>query len=204
MIYIYRSVYLADILISISAVTSSHCLIVIGISMQSFFNWHKLSGQGSQCPKRLPLSMIVIAWLGGTIATATLAIMGSSIELIMILGSFGASCLLIFAYPASPFAQPRNVIGGHFIATFTGLVFMTLFGIHWWSMATAVGTAIALMLVFRMPHPPAGSNPLIVMLGAVNWNFLITPTLLGSIVLVIIALIYNNLGKGRQYPTYWW
>ena len=172
--------------------------------MQSFFNWHKLSGQGSQCPKRLPLSMIVIAWLGGTIATATLAIMGSSIEFIMILGSFGASCLLIFAYPASPFAQPRNVIGGHFIATFTGLVFMTLFGIHWWSMATAVGTAIALMLVFRMPHPPAGSNPLIVMIGAVNWNFLITPTLLGSIVLVIIALIYNNLGKGRQYPTYWW
>lgn len=70
-----------------------------------------------------------------------------------------------------PFAQPRNVIGGHVIATFTGLVFMTLFGIHWWSMAMAVGTAIALMLIFRMPHPPAGSNPLIVMLGAVNWSF---------------------------------
>ena len=81
---------------------------------------------------------------------------------------------------------------------------MTLFGIHWWSMATAVGTAIALMLIFRMPHPPAGSNPLIVMLGAVNWSFLITPTLIGSIVLVMVALIYNNLGKGKQYPTYWW
>ena len=48
---------------------------------------------------------------------------------------------------------------------------MMLFGIHWWSMATAVGTAIAIMLLFRMPHPPAGSNPLIVMLGAVNWDF---------------------------------
>lgn len=71
-------------------------------------------------------------------------------------------------------------------------------------MATAVGTAIALMLIFRMPHPPAGSNPLIVMLGAVNWSFLITPTLIGSIVLVMVALIYNNLGKGKQYPTYWW
>lgn len=172
--------------------------------MNAFFNWQKLSGQVSQCPKRLALSMILVAWLGGTIATATLAILGNSIEIIMILGSFGASCLLIFAYPASPFAQPRNVIGGHFIATLTGLVFMTLFGIHWWSMATAVGTAIALMLLFKMPHPPAGSNPLIVMLGTVNWSFLITPTLLGSIVLVIVALIYNNLGKDKQYPTYWW
>lgn len=98
----------------------------------------------------------------------------------MILGLFGASCLLMFAYPASPFAQPRNVIGGHVIATFTGLAFMALFGIHWWSLATAVGTAIALMLLFRMPHPPACSNPLIVMLGAVKWRFLITPTLLGD------------------------
>ena len=172
--------------------------------MYSFFDWHKLSGQVSHCPKRLPLSVIVIAWLGGTIATATLAIIGNSVEMVMILGSFGASCLLIFAYPNSPFAQPRNVIGGHFIATLTGLIFMTLFGIHWWSMATAVGTAIALMLLFRMPHPPAGSNPLIVMLGAANWQFLITPTLTGSTLLVAVALIYNNLGKNKKYPTYWW
>ena len=172
--------------------------------MSVFLNQHKLSGQISQCPKRLPLSMIIIAWLGGTIATATLALLGSSIAMMMVLGSFGASCLLIFAYPTSPFAQPRNVIGGHFVATLTGLVFMTLFGVHWWSMATAVGTAIALMLIFRIPHPPAGSNPLIVMLGAVSWHFLITPTLLGSITLVIVALIYNNVGKNKQYPTYWW
>ena len=84
--------------------------------------------------------MIAIAWLGGTLATATLAMVGNSLALMMILGSFGASCLLIFAYPASPFAQPRNVIGGHVIATFTGILFMTLFGIHWWSMAMADGT----------------------------------------------------------------
>lgn len=72
---------------------------------------------------------------------------------------------------------------------------MTLFGIHWWSMTTVVGTVIALMLVFRMPHPSVGSNPLIVMFGAVSWNLLITPTLLGSIVVVMVVLIYNNLGK---------
>lgn len=80
---------------------------------------------------------------------------------------------------------------------------MTVFGVHWWSMALAVGTAIALMLMFRVPHPPAGSNPLIVMLGAVGWDFLFLPTLFGSMILVATALIYNNLGKDRHYPTYW-
>lgn len=172
--------------------------------MSQFFMWNKLKGQAEICPKRLPIWMIAIAWLGGTIATATLALIGDWTKAIMILGSFGASCLLIFAYPNSPFAQPRNVIGGHLIATFTGLLFMALFGIHWWSMAAAVGTAIALMLLLRVPHPPAGSNPLIVMLGMVQWSFLITPTLIGSIILVLVALVYNNLGEGRQYPTYWW
>lgn len=172
--------------------------------MMPFINWNKLKGQSETCPKRLPVWMIATAWLGGTIATATLALVGNWTNAIMILGSFGASCLLLFAYPKSPFAQPRNVIGGHFIATLTGLVFMGLFGIHWWSMAFAVGTAIAFMLLLRVPHPPAGSNPLIVMLGTVHWQFLVTPTLIGSVILVLVALIYNNLGKGRQYPTYWW
>lgn len=175
------------------------------------WNGFALLGQQDQCPQRLPLWSIAAAWLGASLATASLALLGSWQHVVMILGSFGASCLLMFAYPASPFAQPRNVVGGHVIATLTGLVFLNLFGVHWWSLATAVGTAIALMLLCRMPHPPAGSNPLIVMIGGVGWQFLLTPTLLGSVVLVLVALIYNNLAnnlKGEQsskgYPTYWW
>lgn len=172
--------------------------------MSEFFSITKLIGRREICPKRLPMWMIAVAWLGGTLATASIALVGDWSQAVMILGSFGASCLLIFAYPNSPFAQPRNVIGGHFVATLTGLVFMALFGVHWWSMASAVGTAIALMLILRVPHPPAGSNPLIVMLGIVGWDFLITPTLIGSLILVFVALVYNNLGESRQYPTYWW
>ncbi len=154
-------------------------------------------------PPRLPIKSIAIAWLGGFLATSAFAFTHFSLSRVLILGSFGASCLLVFAYPNSPFSQPRNVIGGHFSATLTGLVCMTVFGVHWWSMALAVGTAIALMLMFRVPHPPAGSNPLIVMLGAVGWDFLFLPTLFGSMILVATALIYNNLGKDRHYPTYW-
>ena len=171
--------------------------------MDKIFSLHKMQGKTDRCPERLPLLIIAVAWLGGTLATAGLALIGSWQNVAMILGSFGASCLLIFAYPESPFAQPRNIVGGHLITTFTGLLFMTWFGVEWWSMSLAVGTSIALMLFLRVPHPPAGSNPLIVMLGGVPWSFLLTPTLVGAIGLVIVALIYNNIGRGRHYPRYW-
>lgn len=88
----------------------------------------------------------------------------------LILGSLGASCLLVYAYPTSPFAQPRNVIGGHFVATLTGLVVMNVLGVNAVSMAIGVATAIGLMLILKVPHPPAGSNPLIVML-AMAFNY---------------------------------
>ena len=87
------------------------------------------------------------------------------------------------------------------ITTFTGLSFMSLFGIERWSLALAVGTAIALMLLLRVPHPPAGSNLLIIMLGGVKWHFLIIPTLVDALALVMLALIYNNIGRGRHYPA---
>jgi len=171
--------------------------------MTQVFSIKKLRGQVEKCPQRLPLWMIAIAWIGGTIATAALALIEDWQDVVMIVGSFGASCLLIFAYPTSPFAQPRNIVGGHCIATMTGLVFLYVFGLHWWSMATAASTAIALMLLLRVPHPPAASNPLIVMLAGAKWSFLFTPTLTGSVALVMVALVYNNVGIGRQYPTYW-
>ncbi|WP_373754367.1 HPP family protein [Neisseria weixii] len=155
------------------------------------------------CPARLPFRTIALAWLGAFLATFAFSSMHFSLHQTLILGSFGASCLLVFAYPQSPFAQPRNVIGGHFIATLTGLIFLTTLGSSPWTMALAVGTAIALMLLTLTPHPPAGSNPLIVMLAGANWDFLFTPTLFGSLILVAVALVYNNL-DGRRYPTYWW
>ncbi|QEY26683.1 HPP family protein [Neisseria zalophi] len=155
-------------------------------------------------PPRLPWKNIYWAWLGGFFAAAMLGITQDLSGFPMIVGSFGASCLLIFAYPNSPLSQPRNVIGGHFVASLTGLVFLNFIGVYWWSMAAAVATAIALMLILRVPHAPAGSNPFIVMMAGAHWDFLITPTLLGSIVVVLIALIHNNIGKDRRYPTYWW
>lgn len=154
-------------------------------------------------PPRLSLTTIAVAWVGSVLAVTACVLSGLSQQIPLILASFGASCLLVFAYPRSPFAQPRNIIGGHFISSLTGLVFFHLFGDVWWSLAVGEATAIALMLLLRVPHPPAASNPLIAMLGAQNWTFLWFPTFFGSLVLVAVALFYNNLGS-RRYPTYWW
>ncbi|EIJ34777.1 HPP family protein [Thiothrix nivea] len=162
----------------------------------------KMKG-GDTCHPRASFKQVMLAWAGGVLAIGTVAALADVSHVPLVLGSFGASCVLLFGFPDSPFSQPRNVIAGHFLASLTGLVFLTLLGAHWWSMALATGTAIALMLLTRTVHPPAGSNPVIVMLTAPAWQFLLTPTLLGAVALVIVALVFNNLPRGQAYPKYW-
>lgn len=168
--------------------------------MNTFFA--KMRG-GADVPPRPVFRHVALSWLGGFLAIAAVAIATDISHLPLVLGSFGASCVLVFGFPESPFSQPRNVIGGHFLSSLIGLACLTLFGAHWWSMALAAGTAIAVMQLTRTVHPPAGSNPVIVMLSAPAWNFLLTPTLLGAVILVIVALVFNNIPKERAYPKYW-
>lgn len=154
-------------------------------------------------PARPSIRQITITWLGTFIVIAVVASVTTASHIPLVLGSFGASCVILFGFPEAPFAQPRNVIGGHFLTSFVGLVFFALMGATWWSMALAVATAIALMQTTRTVHPPAGSNPVIVMLSAPPWSFLLTPTLAGACALVAIALIYNNITNRHIYPQYW-
>ena len=162
--------------------------------------WKK--GGGSCPPSPAPFD-ILMGWLGSVLAIGAVGYLAHVTECPLVLGSFGASCVLIFGFPESPFSQPRNVIGGHVLASFIGLVFLSLFSAHWWSMALAAGTTIAAMMITRTVHPPAGSNPLIIMLSAPTWSFMLTPTLIGAIVLVLVALFFNNIPKQRTYPRYW-
>ncbi|MNR82282.1 HPP family protein [compost metagenome] len=168
--------------------------------MNQYFS--KMRG-GTALPPQPAVRHVALSWLGGFLAIAAVALATNASQLPLVLGSFGASCVLIFGFPESPFSQPRNVIGGHFLSSFIGLLFLTLFGAHWWSMALAAGTAIAVMQLTRTVHPPAGSNPVIVMLSAPAWSFLLTPTLIGSIIVVLVAIVFNNIPKERSYPKYW-
>jgi CBS-domain-containing membrane protein len=155
------------------------------------------------CPPPAPTAVILLAWAGGSLAIALVALLTDVSGMPLVLGSFGASCVLLFGFPESPFSQPRNVIGGHFLASLTGLAFLAFFGAHWWSMALATGTAIAVMMATRTVHPPAGSNPVIVMLSAPAWSFLLTPTLAGAVMLILVALAFHRLAGKRAYPHYW-
>jgi CBS-domain-containing membrane protein len=163
----------------------------------------KFKGDGAPLPPQPTNKAVALAWLGVSLAIATIAALTDSLSVVLVLGSFGASCVLIFGYPDVPFSQPRNVIVGHVISSLVGLVFLTAFGSHWWAVALAVGTAIALMMLTRTVHPPAGSNPVIVFLTHPAWGFLLFPTLVGALVLVAVALFYNNATRDAKYPKYW-
>jgi CBS-domain-containing membrane protein len=163
----------------------------------------KLKGDGASLPPKHAAKVVAFAWLGGCIAIATVALLTDWIPIALVLGSFGASCVLVFGYPDVPFSQPRNIIAGHFLSSLIGLVFLVSFGPHWWSVALAVGTSIAVMMLTRTVHPPAGSNPVIVFLSQPTWSFLLFPTLIGALVVVAVALAYNNVTREARYPKYW-
>ncbi|MFA5216678.1 HPP family protein [Sulfuricurvum sp.] len=169
--------------------------------MRSYFQ--KFRGEHAPLAAKANIKEIAFAWGGGFIAIALIGFLTQSLEYPLILGSFGASCVLLFGFPKSPFSQPRNVIAGHFLSTLIGLIFFHLIGDMWWSMALALATALAVMLATNTVHPPAGSNPIIVFLLGAPWTFLITPTLIGAVILVIVALFYLNLKKSLVYPSYW-
>ncbi len=164
----------------------------------------KFSGEGSSIKNKIDLFDVLFSSLGALIAMLVLTYLTKSYSSLLVMGSFGASCVLLFAYEKSPFSQPRNVIGGHFISTLTALVFLHFIGDMWWVMALALSTAIFLMLLTRTVHPPAGSNPIIVFLLSSSWDYLFFPSLFGSILLVLVALFYINLHKKKSYPLTWY
>jgi CBS-domain-containing membrane protein len=163
----------------------------------------RLRGQGAVRPPRPALAHILKAGAGGAIAIAGVALIALFSGQPWVLGSFGASCVMLFAYPDLPFSQPRHVLGGHLLSSFIGLACLHLLGPHWWALALAVALAIGAMVWLRVPHPPAGSNPVIVFLGLPGWGFLLFPTLAGVVLLLAVALVYNNLTREPAYPTYW-
>ncbi|MCR1816719.1 HPP family protein [Aliarcobacter butzleri] len=146
---------------------------------------------------------ILFAFVGSFIAIIIIGYLTKNYNNLLVMGSFGASCVLLFGFPKSPFSQPKNVIFGHFLSSLIGLIFLHFVGNDYISMALALATAIALMMATKTVHPPAGSNPLIIFLLGANWDYLVFPTLVGSIILVIVSLFYNNLHKNRAYPQYW-
>lgn len=154
-----------------------------------------------------PKKEILKGLLGGTLGIMILLLLSEYSHHIWIMAPFGATCVLLFAASGSPLTQPRNVILGHLITAFVGIFFIKFLLINVLMISLAVGLGIALMQIFRAVHPPAGANPLVILLTAntvhYGWDFLITPVLVGAISLVLVAVFINSVFDGKKWPNYW-
>lgn len=176
--------------------------------------FRKMRGTTRGSPPRVSTAEILWSWIGGFIGILAVAWLNGlwfeGSDLTMLIGSFGASAVLVYGAVRSPLAQPRNLMGGHVVSAFVGVLAWKL--LHTdpvLAAAVAVATAIALMHLTRTLHPPGGATALIAVIGsdtihAVGFTYVLIPATLGPLVLLLVALLVNNLAPDRRYPEIWW
>jgi CBS-domain-containing membrane protein len=156
---------------------------------------------------------IIWSWIGSFLGIAAVGLIHLQVldrfGLTMIIGSFGASAVLIYGAPRSPLAQPRNLIGGHVLSAVIGVAVFQFFGNQLWlAAALAVSLSIAAMHLTKTLHPPGGATALIAVIGGqsvheLGYFYVLMPTALGAAVMLLVALIVNNIPAGRRYPEFW-
>ncbi|MCE3232825.1 MAG: hypothetical protein K0R98_1082 [Rickettsiaceae bacterium] len=164
----------------------------------------KMKGGRHPLPPQHPVLYVLATWIGAIVAFSSLYGLSFLTDSVMIMAPFGATCVLVFGAPDSPLAQPRNVVCGHVLATAIALIFAHFLGDSWWVITLSVATVIAVMQLTRTLHPPAGADPIIVILTHAPFSFILVPVLAGAIIFVLCGVITNNLFKDRHYPKYWW
>jgi CBS-domain-containing membrane protein len=175
--------------------------------------FHKWRGTTAGGPPHVHSDEVFWSWIGSILGIGALAWLGQQFfspqNLPFLIGSFGASAVLVYGAPRSPLAQPRNLIGGHVVSALIGVLCWQLFS-AWpvFAQALAVATAIAVMHITRTLHPPGGATALIATLGSaeierLGFWYVVLPATLGPLVLLLIALVVNNLSKTRRYPEIW-
>ena len=118
-----------------------------------------------------------------------------------IAASFGSSMFLLFGFPESPFAKPKNVFFGHFITALVGVIFVNYIPLPIYiNIAFAVGAGVFLMILLDVVHPPAGGNPIIVIIGSASYDYLISPIMFGCIIILLLAIIINKFILQKNYP----
>eukprot|EP00026_Physarum_polycephalum_P013499 Phypoly_transcript_13910.p1 GENE.Phypoly_transcript_13910~~Phypoly_transcript_13910.p1 ORF type:complete len:253 (+),score=32.35 Phypoly_transcript_13910:165-923(+) len=174
----------------------------------------KFAGRKEKRPPRMATIEALYSWITGFIGIGLIAALHyhwlTHEHLVLVVGSFGASAVLIFGSVKSPLAQPRNFVGGHLISAIVGVT------VRWWvykqsiaiASGFAVATAIAFMQLTNCVHPPGGATALIAVTSArMPWGgyqYVFMPILSGCACMLLVALVVNNLWPTRVYPSFWW
>jgi CBS-domain-containing membrane protein len=151
------------------------------------------------------LSLKYALWgsISGTVAILAILLVSRMSGHPLLIGSFGASAVLLFGASESPLAQPRNLVGGHLVSAAIAVTVVQLFGSGALAISLAVGFSILLMYITRTIHPPGGSTAFIGVQGHAGPYFIIDPVLSGALILLLVALFTNNVVHHRQYPKHW-
>jgi len=173
----------------------------------------KMKGGQGRSQARVSAAEIWWSWLGAFLGITAVAGLHYQVlaerDLLLIVGSFGASAVLIYGAIASPLAQPRNLLGGHILSALVGVACYQLLQPNLWlASAVAVATAIALMHASKTLHPPGGATALIAVIGGpeihnLGYWYALLPVGSGALIMLVVALLINNLPATRRYPEFW-
>jgi CBS-domain-containing membrane protein len=152
---------------------------------------------------------ILAGAVGGGIAIASMEAFSITTAFPLVAIPFATSIVTVLGSPKAEPAQPRALVGGHLVSTLIGLLIVKLFGPDPWAAAMAVGLAMVAMHITGTFHPPAGIDPLVVVINNMSWGFLVVPVGIGALVLALFAFIWHNLvargaNKNDTWPLRWW
>jgi CBS-domain-containing membrane protein len=150
-------------------------------------------------------SRAIFALLFTLLTIATLSFLSFNTNWgLFLAGSFGATMVLIFGYPESSFAQPKNVFFGHLITSLVAILVQQFLPFDdYFKITIAVGFGIFFMILFGVTHPPAGGNPIVVILGTSSYEFLLKPIIFGTLIIIFYAIILNRFVLKKNYPINW-
>ena len=145
-------------------------------------------------------SLLALIFTTITIGILTILTYKTNFGLFLI-ASFGSSMVLLYGYPESPFAKPKNILFGHLVTSAIGILFYNFIPLPIYiSIPLAVGLGVGLMILLDVTHPPAGGNPIIVILGSVSFDYLFSPILTGCLIIIVFGIILNKFVAKKKYP----
>ena len=120
---------------------------------------------------------------------------------IFLITSFGSSMILLYGYPESSFSQPKNIFFRHLLTSLVGIISLHVVPLPiYLVIPLAVGLGATLMILLKVAHPPAGANPIIVIMGGVSFDYLINPIISGSLIILAFGVVLNRLILKKKYP----